>query len=314
MDEIFRTLDDGYIKYKNNTISIIVDKYDILYFNAKETAHALGYKSHIDAIKQHTNKKDRIQMQNIDSDNKKGHPHSLYFNEGGLYKFIVKSNMPASEKFTDWVTHKILPSIRKYGYYKTSKEYEIMLKKINIKLKKLKNAKKYVEEENKILKQNLKKELFPKGGLVYAIDYSTKENEIYKIGMTENMIKRKEVYNSHTLDKKPVAFYLETKCPRSLEWCIRGLLYDYRYQDKRDYYVCSLKKIKLAFKACTSGSKKVNCSDKSDSDMDNHPIQIGGSYYIYDNEIFIDAINKTNEKREKIKYKIKKLNKKMHEP
>lgn len=111
-----------------------------------------------------------------------------------------------------------------------------------------------MDEENKILRQDLKKEIFPKGCLVYAIDYSTDKYEIYKIGMTENMSKRKEVYNSHTLDKKSVAFYLETKCPRSLEWCVRGLLYDYRYQDKRDYYICSLKKIKLAFNACTSGS------------------------------------------------------------
>lgn len=72
MDEIFRTLDNGYIKYKNKIISIIVDKNDLVYFNAKETAFALGYKSHIDAIKQHTNSRDRTQMQNIDSDNKTG--------------------------------------------------------------------------------------------------------------------------------------------------------------------------------------------------------------------------------------------------
>lgn len=54
---------------------------------------------------------------------------------------------------------------------------------ITKKLKRLKNAKKHVDKENNKLKRDLKKEIFPKGGLVYAIVYSTDKKEAYKIGM-----------------------------------------------------------------------------------------------------------------------------------
>lgn len=54
MIDIFKTLDDGYIKYGSNTINVLIDKNEVVWFNAKETALALGYASHIDAIKLHT--------------------------------------------------------------------------------------------------------------------------------------------------------------------------------------------------------------------------------------------------------------------
>lgn len=220
--------------------------------------------------------------------------------------------MPAAEKFADWVTHEVLPSIRKYGYYKINEEHKAILDKINAKLKRLKNAKKHVDEENIRLKRDLKKEIFPKGGLVYAIDYSTNKKEAYKIGMTEDMNKRKEIYNSHTINKQPVAFYTETKCPRSLEWCIRGLLYDFRYKNRKDFYVCSLKRVKLAFKSCTCGSKKVNYSKKSGSKT-NNKIQKGGSFSIYDSKIITKEITKTMTEHNKIKSKISTLNKKIYD-
>ena len=41
----------------------------------------------------------------------------LIVNEPGLYRLIFTSRKPNAEKFQDWVYHKVLPSIRKYGYY-----------------------------------------------------------------------------------------------------------------------------------------------------------------------------------------------------
>lgn len=37
--------------------------------------------------------------------------------EPGLYRLIFMSRKPEAEKFKRWVTHEVLPSIRKYGYY-----------------------------------------------------------------------------------------------------------------------------------------------------------------------------------------------------
>ena len=45
-------------------------------------------------------------------------PRGLTFiNEPGLYRLIMRSNMPKAEDFTDWVCGEVLPSIRKTGKY-----------------------------------------------------------------------------------------------------------------------------------------------------------------------------------------------------
>lgn len=41
-------------------------------------------------------------------------------NESGLYKVILRSDKPEAKKFTRWVTHEVLPAIRKTGIYSVS--------------------------------------------------------------------------------------------------------------------------------------------------------------------------------------------------
>ncbi len=38
-------------------------------------------------------------------------------NESGLYKVILRSDKPEAKKFTRWVTHEVLPTLRKTGTY-----------------------------------------------------------------------------------------------------------------------------------------------------------------------------------------------------
>ena len=38
-----------------------------------------------------------------------------FLTESGVYKLIFKSRKPNAEKFQDWVTGEVLPSIRKHG-------------------------------------------------------------------------------------------------------------------------------------------------------------------------------------------------------
>lgn len=42
---------------------------------------------------------------------------STIINESGLYKVILRSDKPEAKGFTRWVTHEVLPSIRKTGTY-----------------------------------------------------------------------------------------------------------------------------------------------------------------------------------------------------
>ena len=48
-----------------------------------------------------------------------------FLTESGVYKLIFKSRKPEAEKFQDWVTDTVLPSIRKTGSFSTSKEKEL---------------------------------------------------------------------------------------------------------------------------------------------------------------------------------------------
>lgn len=45
-----------------------------------------------------------------------------YITEPQFYKLAIKANNPAAEKFQDWVTNEVLPSIRKHGAYMTDQK------------------------------------------------------------------------------------------------------------------------------------------------------------------------------------------------
>ena len=81
---------------------------------------------------------------------------------------------------------------------------------------KLHNYKKKItelEQQNKLLKHDLKLEKFPEGAVVYIIeDYDTDNNVIYKIGKTDDMNKRIKIHNTHSIHNKQVVYYEEIKC------------------------------------------------------------------------------------------------------
>lgn len=61
----------------------------------------------------------------------------VYINEPNLYKTIFQSRKASAERFTDWVTSEVLPSIRKTGNYNmdmTDEEKIRLIAKGNVKL------------------------------------------------------------------------------------------------------------------------------------------------------------------------------------
>lgn len=48
---------------------------------------------------------------------------ATFINEGNLYKVIFQSRKESAERFTDWVTDEVLPSIRKTGGYNLPQTY-----------------------------------------------------------------------------------------------------------------------------------------------------------------------------------------------
>ena len=161
--------------------------------------------------------------------------------------------MKKAKIFTNWVTNDVLPSIRKYGYYKMKKTYEKdkidLLEKIN-----------YLEKQNKLMINDMKKEKYKNGAVVYIIDYgddANYEKDVYRLGSTDDMNKRKKIYDTHTLHKRPVVEKYFTEKAVQLESCIRSMLYDYRYKNKKDFFLCDRDIIKKAFKNCIKSIKNM---------------------------------------------------------
>lgn len=85
------------------------------YFPATECAKVLGYSNPRDAIIKHCRcvaKRDVPHPQNPDKT-----IEMSFIPEGDLYRLIIRSKLPAAEKFEHWVFDEILPAIRKHGVY-----------------------------------------------------------------------------------------------------------------------------------------------------------------------------------------------------
>lgn len=57
----------------------------------------------------------------------RGNPNQAVVNEPGLYSLIMGSRKPEAKKFKRWVTHDVLPAIRKHGGYLTPQKTEELL-------------------------------------------------------------------------------------------------------------------------------------------------------------------------------------------
>ena len=91
-----------------------LDENGAVLFCASDVATSLGYVRPNDAVATHcraaVKRRTPIsgKMQEIN-----------FIPESDLYRLVFRSKLPAAEKFTEWVTSEVLPSIRKHGAYMT---------------------------------------------------------------------------------------------------------------------------------------------------------------------------------------------------
>ena len=251
---LLKDISKNHLQFGDQDIPIYFDDDELFWFGAREVAIALGYSHNQETIKRvvqrHVDSNQRKQFHSFKSDTKLFDHRKLFINEPGLYQLIFSSKMDEAKKFTRWVTKDVILSIRKYGSYRCLQDCQKNSTKILDRLN-------FLEEENKKLKYDIKRKKYPtKGGYVYAMNYSNKYEEIYRIGMTTNMACRKKIYDTHTLHNHEIAFYIEYDLPKRLEACIRIFLEDYRYSNRKDFFECSLDKIKSTFATCKNDIEK----------------------------------------------------------
>lgn len=94
------------------------------WFVGKDVAEILGYERADNAIRSHVDDEDKLMHQISAS----GQNRNMFIiNESGLYSLILSSKLPTAKKFKRWVTHEVLPSIRKNGGYLTPEKVEEVL-------------------------------------------------------------------------------------------------------------------------------------------------------------------------------------------
>ncbi|HEM3529027.1 TPA: phage antirepressor KilAC domain-containing protein [Streptococcus suis] len=81
-----------------------------------------------------------------------------FINESNFYKLVFQSRKPEAEKFADWVTSEVLPSIRKHGMFATDElldnpDFAIATLQ---KLKEEREAKRILQEQNEVLALELR--------------------------------------------------------------------------------------------------------------------------------------------------------------
>ena len=243
------------INFENHKIIVIIDKNNIIWFNAKQICISLEYINTKQAIINNVEQADKIQLKNMNIGFKmQQQPDSIYINESGLYTLLITSKNKKSKKFIKWITNDVLPKLRRNNVFSSDKDITKLLKKIT-----------ELESKNKLLQNDLKLEKFPEGAMVYVIEDIDIDGETYyRIGKTDDMNKRIKIYNTHSLHNKNVPHYIEVVCPLPLETCIRSMLYKYRYKNRKDYFKCSLNKVKKAFTKCVNSIKCVEDQEGGD--------------------------------------------------
>jgi anti-repressor protein len=94
-------------------------KGDEPFWMLKDICDAMKIKNSGDVVKR-LNKNDIDLIYVTDSTGRE--QKMVMINEGALYSVVIRSDKPEARKFEHWVTHEVLPSIRKHGAYFTKEK------------------------------------------------------------------------------------------------------------------------------------------------------------------------------------------------
>lgn len=94
------------------------------WFVAVDVCKALEIQNNRDAISRlDDDEKNTVVL----TDGNRGNPNMTIVNEPGLYALVLGSRKPEAKAFKRWITHEVIPAIRKHGAYMTPEKVEEIL-------------------------------------------------------------------------------------------------------------------------------------------------------------------------------------------
>lgn len=143
--------------FNDMSLRTLTDENGGPWFVAKDACDVLGLNNVSQAL---TRLDDDEKSSIILNDGTPGTPNKAIVSESGLYSLILASRKPEAHEFKRWVTHEVLPSIRKHGIYATETTIDQILANPDFGIRLLTDLKE--ERAKRIEAENHVKELEPK--------------------------------------------------------------------------------------------------------------------------------------------------------
>lgn len=102
--------------YNSTPVRTLTDENEDPWFIAKDVCNILDIDTN--HLREALDDDEITNLRNSEVWNQPGRA-PLIISEPGLYKLIMRSRKPEAKEFQRWVTHEVLPSIRKHGAYMT---------------------------------------------------------------------------------------------------------------------------------------------------------------------------------------------------
>ena len=100
--------------FRGAALRTLTDESGEPWFVAKDVCDVLGYTNASTAISDHVDSEDKLNNESLSSLGQRG---GWLVNESGLYSLVLSSKLPTAKEFKRWVTHEVLPQIRRTGGY-----------------------------------------------------------------------------------------------------------------------------------------------------------------------------------------------------
>lgn len=140
--------------FHGNNVRVLTDERDEPWFIAKDICDVLGIDTN--HVREGLDDDEITNLRNTEVWNQPGRA-PLIVSEAGFYKLVLRSRKPVAKEFQRWVTHDVLPSIRKHGAYMTEQTVEQILSdpdtliRLATDLKHEREARKQAEQQVKVL-------------------------------------------------------------------------------------------------------------------------------------------------------------------
>lgn len=118
--------------YKGSKVRVVQQDRET-WFIATDVAKILGYRDAHNLIRRLDN--DEKGTRSVSTPG--GSQELSIISEAGLYRAVLASSVPSAREFKRWVTHEVLPSIRRRGVYATPEVVEAMLSDPDVLIKAL---------------------------------------------------------------------------------------------------------------------------------------------------------------------------------